>query len=115
MIREAQRLIAANLLDPPRSCVATWYGLLGEMQLVAGVDGRRRCAALDRADFYLECLRPALPRGPAPAAACAAAARARRAGSPSSRAAAEAARALSVDREARLFATRADEFLASLR
>ncbi len=25
---EAERIITANLLDPPRSCVATWYGLL---------------------------------------------------------------------------------------
>lgn len=30
---EAQDLIAASLSDPPRSGLASWYGLLGEMWL----------------------------------------------------------------------------------
>lgn len=112
-IAEAQRLIAANLLDPPRSCVATWYGLLGEMQLAAGSTDAA-AAALNRADFYLNTYGQRYPEG------LIGLLRARlllATGQPISavRSAAEAARALSIDRGARLFATRADEFLASLR
>ncbi|MEU7836843.1 hypothetical protein [Nonomuraea sp. NPDC049129] len=33
---EAEQIIATDLLDPPRSCVATWFGLLGEMRLARG-------------------------------------------------------------------------------
>lgn len=112
-IREAQRLIAANLLDPPRSCVATWYGLLGEMHLAAGsTDGA--AAALNRADFYLNAYGQRYPEG------LIGLLRARllhSTGAPIAvvRSAAEAARALSIERGARLFAHRVDEFLASLR
>ncbi len=111
-IREAQRLIAANLLDPPRSCVATWYALLGEMHLVAGsVD--EAAAALDRADFYLNAYGQRYPEG----LLLLLRARLLQArGEPIAvvRAAAEVARTLSVDREARLFADRAERFLAEL-
>jgi DNA-binding SARP family transcriptional activator len=111
-IREAQRLIAANLLDPPRSCVATWYALLGEMHLVAGsVD--EAAAALDRADFYLNAYGQRYPEG----LLLLLRARLLQArGEPIAvvRAAAEVARTLSVDREARLFAHRAERFLAEL-
>ncbi|MDA2892132.1 BTAD domain-containing putative transcriptional regulator [Mycolicibacterium sp. BiH015] len=112
-IPEAQRLIAANLLDPPRSCVATWYGLLGEMQLAAGAFDAA-AAALDRADFYLNTYGQRYPEG------LIGLLRARlllATGAPITavRSAAEAARVLSVERGARLFATRADDFLASLR
>lgn len=112
-IAEAQRLIAANLLDPPRSCVATWYGLLGEMQLAAGSTDAA-AAALNRADFYLNTYGQRYPEG------LIGLLRARlllATGEPIAavRSAAEAARALSVERGARLFATRADDFLASLR
>ena len=111
-IPEAQRIIASNLLDPPRSCVSTWYGLLGEMHLAAGSTDEA-AAALSRADFYLNAygqrssegllllLRARLlkARGEPLAAV---------------RAAADEARALSIDRGARLFANRADQLLAEL-
>jgi ATP/maltotriose-dependent transcriptional regulator MalT len=112
-IPEAQRIIAANLLDPPRSCVATWYGLLGEMQLAAG-SFASAAAALNRADFYLKTYGQRYPEG---LIGLLHARLMLATGEPISaaRSAAEAARALSIDRGARLFATRADEFLASLR
>jgi DNA-binding SARP family transcriptional activator len=109
---EAERLIDAMLLDPPRSCVATWFGLLAEMRLVAGALDEAG-AALDRADHYLDVYGQRYPegllllirarllqaRGEPPAAV---------------RAAAEEARRLSTEREAHLFARRAAEFLATL-
>jgi DNA-binding SARP family transcriptional activator len=49
---EAEKLIAVSLLDPPRSGLATWYGLLGEMWLSAGRLGDA-AAALDRADSFV--------------------------------------------------------------
>jgi hypothetical protein len=112
-IPEVQRLIARNLLDPPRSCLTTWYGLLAEMHLAAGsLD--EAATALDRADFYLDAygqryaegllllLRARLwhARGePLPAVL----------------AAAEHARQLSVERGAHLFAHRAEQLLAEIR
>lgn len=111
-ISEARRLIAANLLDPPRSCVATWYGLLGEMHLVTGsIDAAAQ--ALDRADFYLETYGQRYPEG------LLLLLRARllhARGEPLGvvRAAAENARRISIDHEARLFARRADQFLTAL-
>lgn len=111
-IPEAKRIIAANLLDPPRSCVATWYGLLGEMHLAAGSADAAE-AALNRADFYLNAYGQRYPEG------LVGLLRARllhARGEPAAvvRSAAEAARALSVERGARLFAARADGFLAAL-
>ncbi|MEV4348217.1 BTAD domain-containing putative transcriptional regulator [Actinoplanes sp. NPDC049596] len=50
---EAEQLITTMLLDPPRSCVSTWYGLLAEMLLAAGAPDRA-AAALDRADHCLD-------------------------------------------------------------
>ncbi|WP_083155964.1 ATP-binding protein [Mycolicibacterium moriokaense] len=111
-ITEAQRLIAANLLDPPRTCVATWYGLLAEMHLAAGsVDDA--ATALSRAEFYLNAYGQRYPEGLIMLL------RARllhARGEPTAavRSAAEAARALSIERGARLFGARADEFLADL-
>jgi ATP/maltotriose-dependent transcriptional regulator MalT len=109
---EARQLIATNLEDPPRACVATWHGLLAEMRLTAGALAEAE-AALDRAVRVLDTygqryaeglillLRARLlhARG-APAAVV--------------RAAAVEARALSAEREAHLFARRADDFLARL-
>ncbi|MFJ6088438.1 BTAD domain-containing putative transcriptional regulator [Streptomyces sp. NPDC092369] len=109
---KAQRLIAAALADPPRSGLATWYGLLGEMWLAAGrLD--EATAALDQADAALDThgqryaegflllLRARLmaARGEPVAAV---------------RAAVERARTLSAEREAHLFARRAEELLAGL-
>jgi tetratricopeptide (TPR) repeat protein len=111
-VAEAQQIIAANLLDPPRSCVATWYGLLGEMQLAAGAPAEA-AGSLDRADFFLNTYGQRYSEGlllllrarllqalgePLPVV----------------RAAAEKARTLSTEREAHLFARRAEEFLAEL-
>ncbi|MGI5438232.1 ATP-binding protein [Streptomyces shenzhenensis] len=109
---EAQDLIVASLCDPPRSGLATWYGLLGEMWLAAGKLDEAD-AALDRADAaiatygqrYAESLlllvraRVLQARGE-PVATL--------------RAVAERAHALSAEREAHLFARRAEELMAEL-
>jgi hypothetical protein len=55
------RLITTNLLDPPRSCVATWFGLLGEAWLAAGQPDEA-AAALDRADWALDAFGQRNPR-----------------------------------------------------
>ena len=109
---EAQQIIAANLLDPPRSCVATWYGLLGEMHLAAAAPVKA-AEALDRADFFLNTYGQRYPEG----LLLLLRARLLQAlGEPVAvvRAAAERARALSTEREAHLFAHRAEKFLAEL-
>lgn len=109
---EARRIITAALCDPPRSGLATWYALLGEMLLAAGkLD--EAAEALDLADTFLDrygqryaeglalLLRARLMQaGDEPVAAV--------------RAAAEHARALSTEREAHLFANRAAELLGGL-
>lgn len=111
-IPEAQRLVARNLLDPPRSCVATWYALLAQMHLAAGsLD--EAAASLDRADFYLDVygqryseglhlvLRARLLQARGEPAAVV-------------RATAEHARRLSAERGAYLFARRAEQVLVEL-
>jgi DNA-binding SARP family transcriptional activator/tetratricopeptide (TPR) repeat protein len=109
---EAERIIATDLLDPPRSCVATWFGLLGEMRLASG-DTVEAAAALDRADFCLDAYGQRYPEGLVllqrarllqargePVAAV--------------RSAGEQARELSTARGAHLFARRAETFLTGL-
>ena len=111
-VAEAQRIIAANLLDPPRSCVATWYALLGEMQLAAG-SLEEAAAALDRAEFYCNAYGQRYPEG----LILLLRARVLHArGTPAAtvRAAAEAALTFSHDHEAYLFVHRAEQFLAEL-
>ncbi|MFE3032346.1 hypothetical protein ACFXKY_11905 [Streptomyces canus] len=50
---EAERLIRTHLVSPARTCVSTWYALLGEMRIAAGsLD--QAAAALDSAEEYLE-------------------------------------------------------------
>ncbi|WP_307834071.1 ATP-binding protein [Paractinoplanes lichenicola] len=109
---EAEKIITAALLDPPRSGLATWCGLLAEMWLAAGrLD--EAAGALDRAGKFLDrhgqryaeglllLLRARLLRAQGePVAAV--------------RAMAERARALSVEREAHLFAHRAEQLLSEL-
>ncbi|WP_051102486.1 ATP-binding protein [Parafrankia elaeagni] len=108
----AKEIIDASLLDPPRSCLASWYGLLAEMWLAAGLVAES-AATLDRAEDFLDAygeryaeghillLRARLMRDRGePTAAV--------------RAKAERARALSTEREAHLFAHRAEELLAGL-
>ncbi|WP_061291014.1 ATP-binding protein [Herbidospora cretacea] len=109
---EAGSIIATTLSDPPRSVLATWCGLLGEMWLAAGrLD--EAAHALDRADLVLDAygerdgegllllLRARLlrARGAPPADV---------------RAAAERVRTLAVEREAILFAHRAGQLIADL-
>ena len=106
---EAEKLIAVALLDPPRSGLATWCGLLGEMWLRAGRLGDA-AAALDRADSFVAAygqryaegfllfLRARLMQARSEPAA-------------EVRAAAERARVLSNERGAHLFARRAQELL----
>ncbi|MFE1521251.1 BTAD domain-containing putative transcriptional regulator [[Kitasatospora] papulosa] len=50
---EAERLIEENLLNPPRSCVATWFGALAQMRMAAGALDEA-AEALRRADECLE-------------------------------------------------------------
>ncbi len=109
---DAEKLISANLLDPPRSCVATWYGLLAEMWLVAG-DYEHATRALDRADWCIQTYGQRYPEG------LVLLIRARllhACGVPPAqvRVVAQRARSVSVDGEAHLFAKRVDEFLAEL-
>jgi DNA-binding SARP family transcriptional activator len=109
---QAQRIIATNLLDPPRSCVATWYGLLGEMHLAAD-SLRDAVAALDRADFYLNAYGQRYPE----ALLLLIRARVQLAdGAPRNevRKTAETAHRIADERETYLFADRAKRFLAEL-
>ncbi|WP_194820708.1 AAA family ATPase [Micromonospora sp. S-DT3-3-22] len=108
----ARQLIAAHLLDPPRSDVAAWHGLLGEMLLAGGaVDAA--ATALDQADHYLESCGQRHPEG----LLLLLRARLLRArGEPVEvvRAAAERARTVSAERGAFLHTRRAERLLAEL-
>ncbi len=109
---EAQLIIDATLSDPPRSVLGTWCGLLGEMWLAA--DRLDEAAqALDQARVVLDTygerdgegllllLRARLLRAQgAPLADV--------------RAAAERTRTLALEREANLFAHRAEQLIAEL-
>ncbi|MET8520801.1 BREX system ATP-binding domain-containing protein [Nocardioides sp. NPDC004968] len=109
---KAERLIAANLLNPVRSCVSTWHGLLAQMWIAAG-DLEQAEAALDRADYYLRTygqrygeslillIRAELLK-------------AQRAPRAIIRDAAEAARRTAAEQEAHLLEARAREFFADL-
>ncbi|MFD1534842.1 hypothetical protein [Pseudonocardia aurantiaca] len=50
---EAEHLIRTHLASPARTCVSTWYALLGEMRIAAG-SLEKAAAALDSAEEYLE-------------------------------------------------------------
>ncbi|GII59662.1 hypothetical protein Pth03_80510 [Planotetraspora thailandica] len=109
---EAERIITARLVDPPRSCVATWHGLLGEMRLMAGAP-TAAAAALDRADHFLDTHGQRYSEG----LILLLRARVLQAlGKPVTevRAAAEWARELSAERGAHLFVRRTEQFLAEL-
>ncbi|BBX09402.1 BTAD domain-containing putative transcriptional regulator [Mycolicibacterium aichiense] len=110
--RDAEALIAANLLDPPRSCVATWCALLAEMWLEAG-ESDLAATALEQAEQHMR------DHGQRYAEGFVLLMRARLTharGVPSAqvRVAAQHARAVSVDREAHLFARRAEALLDEL-
>ncbi|GAA2554520.1 hypothetical protein GCM10010435_26250 [Winogradskya consettensis] len=106
---EAQRLISANLLNPTRTCVATWHGLLAEMHMAAG-DLDEAGAALDRADYFLDTFGQRYSEG---LILLLRAKLSQARGEPATvvRAATERAWALSVEREAYLFANRAEKLL----
>ncbi|MET9249901.1 BTAD domain-containing putative transcriptional regulator [Nonomuraea sp. NPDC003709] len=109
---EAERIIETHLLNPVRSCVSTWYALLGEMRLAAG-QPQQAAAALDRADHYLRTYGQRYSEGLL-LLLRARLLQARREPRAKVRAAAERARRLSAEREAHLFVQRADTFLAQL-
>jgi len=95
-----------------RSCVATWYGLIGEMRLAASETGAAE-AALDLADHFLA------TTGQRYAEALLLLLRARVAharGAPRATvvATAERSRVVAAEQEAHLFVHRAEEFLAEL-
>lgn len=109
---ESEQIIAANLLDPPRSCVATWYALVAEMWIEAG-----RCEdaarALDRADWCMATYGQRYPEGLL-LLVRARLLQARGAPVAEVRNAAEHAQSVSADREAHLFARRAQTLLDEL-
>ncbi len=109
---EAEKLLVAHLLDPPRSGAAVWSTLVGEAWLAAG-DPARASAALDRAESF-----QALT-GQRSAESLLLLVRARlleAQGAPPDvvQGAAEQARELALKREAHLFARRSEAFLSSL-
>ncbi|MBX7450227.1 AAA family ATPase [Mycolicibacterium sp. 3033] len=105
----AEKLILANLLDPPRSCVATWYALLAEMWLGAG----RYDAAADSLDCAERFMTTYGQRNSEGLLLLVRARLLRDSGSPVAQveAAARKARAISIAREAHLFAQRAQNLL----
>lgn len=109
---EAEEIIAAALLDPPRSGLATWCGLLGEMWLAAGMP-TEATAALDRADSFLDTYGQRYPEGLL-LLLRARLLQARGEPVPVVRTALERARTLASEQEAYLFAHRAENLLAGL-
>ncbi len=109
---EAETIIGAVLLDPPRSGVAAWFGLLAEMLLAADLPDRA-AQALDRAEELLDAHRQRYAEGLV-VLLRAQVQRAQGASAAAVRATAERARVLSVEREAHLFARRAEKLLTEL-
>jgi ATP/maltotriose-dependent transcriptional regulator MalT len=109
---EAENVITAVLLDPPRSNLPTWYALLAEMWLAAGRPDDA-AQALDRAGEFLEAHGQRYAEGLL-LLLRARLLRARGADDTAVRTAAELARTRSAEREAHLFAGRAGDLLASL-
>jgi len=109
---EAQTLIVTALVDPPRSGLTTWYALLAEMLLAAGRP-TEAAAVLDRSEAFLD------TDGQRYAEGLVLVMRAHILdalgdSTESIRAAAERARRVSIEREAHLFAQRADALLVDL-
>jgi hypothetical protein len=109
---EAEAIIGAELLDPPRFGIAFHYGLVADMLLVAGLPAQA-AVVLDRADGMLDA------HGQRYAEGLVLLLRARVLHARSEpvavvRAAAEKARVLSAERGVHLFARRAEEFLSTL-
>jgi DNA-binding SARP family transcriptional activator/tetratricopeptide (TPR) repeat protein len=108
----AERIVEANLLDPVRSCVATWYALIGEMRLAAGALDDAE-AALDQARHYLETYGQRYPEGLL-LLLRARLLQARGEPDASVLAAVEQTRTVAARQEALLFVRRADDFLGEL-
>ncbi|MEU7798896.1 AAA family ATPase [Micromonospora arborensis] len=106
---EVERIIETNLIDPPRSNLATWYALLAEIQLCAD-DFSAAVTALDKAEMFIETYGERYAEG----LVLLIRAKTLRAGGDVQSAArtAHRARDLSQERGAHLFATRANRLLA---
>jgi DNA-binding SARP family transcriptional activator len=109
---EAERLILGNLVSPVRTCVSTWFALLGEMRMAAG-SLEEAAAALDRAD---DCLERHGQRSAEGLVILMRAHLARATGDePAAVRLAERARAVASEQEAHVFVHRAEELLGRLR
>ncbi|MFI6763841.1 AAA family ATPase [Micromonospora sp. NPDC050417] len=108
---EVERIIETKLVDPPRSNLATWYALLAEIQLCAD-DPSAAMTALDKAETFIDMYGERYAEG----LVFLIRAKALQAGGNVQSAVRAARRALilSQEREAHLFATRANDLLAEL-
>lgn len=109
---EAEQIIEANLLDPPRSCVATWYALLAQMWTEAQ-RYEHAAGALEKAEWCLNTYGQRYAEG------LILLMRARllhASGAPLAQVhlAAQHAQSVSIDREAHMFARRAQVLLEEL-
>ncbi|MEV4510151.1 AAA family ATPase [Dactylosporangium sp. NPDC049525] len=106
-----ERIIETTLVDPPRSNLATWYALLAETRL-CGADPVAAMIALDKAETFIDRYGERYAEG----LVLLIRAKALRAGGDvrSAVRVAHRALALSQERGARLFATRANDLLAEL-
>jgi hypothetical protein len=109
---QAEQMIVALLQDPPRSGLTTWYALLAEMRLAAGQPAEAE-RALDAAERFLDLYGQRYAEGLI-VLTRARVMRARGASATLVRATIERARALSAEREAHLFARRAESLLLQL-
>lgn len=109
---EAEAIIGAVLLDPPRSGLAAWYGLLAEMLLAAELPARA-AEALARAEESLDAHGQRYPEGLL-LLLRAQVQQARGEPGAAVRATAERARVLSIEREAHLFAHRSEVMLSEM-
>jgi ATP/maltotriose-dependent transcriptional regulator MalT len=108
---EMERIIERALVDPPRSNLATWYALLAEIQLRAD-DPSSAMTALDKAETFIDTYGERYAEG----LVLLIRAKALRAGGDVQSAVRAAHRALTLsrEREAHLFATRANGLLTEL-
>ncbi len=108
---EVERIIEMMLVDPPRSNLATWYALLGEIQLRGG-DPSAAMTSVDKAETFINTYGERYAEG----LVLLIRAEALRAGGDihSAERAAHQAFILSQEREAHLFAKRANGLLADL-
>ncbi|WP_061291012.1 ATP-binding protein [Herbidospora cretacea] len=108
---EMERIIEATLVDPPRSNLATWYALLAEVRLLADDVPAAMCA-LDKAERFIDAYGERYAEG----LVLLIRAKSFHAGGDVVAATSTAHRALTLsrEREAHLFAARADSLLTEL-